>query len=73
MKEALLQRLVNNLFWNFRSGVNLEDPRKAIDGFTVGELFGGSPSKSGKSVNADNALTISAAWRAIQILGGAVS
>lgn len=72
MKEALLQRIVNNIFWNFR-GVNLEDPRKAIDGYTVGELFGGSPSKSGKSVNADNALTISAAWRALQVLGGAGS
>lgn len=71
MKEALLQRLINNYIWSFRSGVNLEDPRKVIDGYTVGELFGGTPSKSGKSVNADNALTISAAWRAIQVLGGA--
>jgi HK97 family phage portal protein len=53
--------------------VNLEDPRKPIDGYTVGELFGGSPSKSGKSVNADNALTISAAWRAINVLSGAAS
>jgi HK97 family phage portal protein len=72
MKEALLQRFVNNWIWSFR-GVNLEDPRKAIDGYTVGELFGGSPSKSGKSVNSDNALTISAAWRALQVLGGAAS
>lgn len=72
-REALLQRLVNNYIWSFRSGVNLEDPRKAIDGYTVGELFGGSPSKSGKSVNPDNALTVSAAWRALQVLGGAGS
>jgi HK97 family phage portal protein len=73
MKEALLQRLVNDFIWNFR-GVNLEDPRRPIDGFTVAELLGGgSASKSGKSVNQDNAMTIAAAWRAIQILGGAVS
>jgi HK97 family phage portal protein len=74
MKEALLQKLFNAVVWNFRSGgVNLEDPRKPIDGYTVAELLGGSPSKSGKSVNADNALTISAMWRAIQILGGAAA
>lgn len=72
-REALLQRFVNNFLWSFRSGVNLEDPRKPIDGYTVGELFGGTPSKSGKSVNSDNALTISAAWRALQVLGGAAS
>jgi HK97 family phage portal protein len=73
MKEALLQRFVNNVIWSFRSGVNLEDPRRPIDGYTVSELLGGSPSKSGKSVNQDNALTVAAAWRAINILGGAVS
>ena len=72
MKEALLERFVNKYIWNTR-GVNLEDPRKPIDGFTVGELFGSHKSSSGKYVNADSALTISALWRAIQILGGSAS
>lgn len=44
-----------------------------VNGFTVGELFGGHKSKSGQNVNNSNALTISSAWRAINILGGAVS
>lgn len=73
MKEALLQRLVNKFIWNTGRAVNLEDPRRPIDGITVEELFNGHTSKSGKSVNTDNALTISALWRAIQILGGAAS
>jgi len=72
MKEAWLQRIVNNFIWNTR-GFNLEDPTKPIDGYTVGELFNGKPTKSGQTVNTDTALTISAIWRAIQILGGAAS
>lgn len=72
MKEAILQRLFNKFIWNIR-GVNLEDPKQKIDGVALDELFGSLSTKSGKSVNQDNALTISAAWRAIQILGGAAS
>lgn len=36
-------------------------------------MFGGAVSKSGKSVSQSSALTLSAAWRSVQILGGAVS
>lgn len=70
MKEAFLQRLFNKFIWNIR-GANFEDPKQKIDGVAIDELFGSLSTKSGKSINTDNALTISAAWRAIQLLGGA--
>lgn len=62
----------NKYIWSER-GYNLEDPTQQINGFTVSEIFGGTPTKSGVSVNANSALTVSAAWRAVQILGGAAS
>lgn len=44
-----------------------------MDGYTLAEVLGGSPSKSGQNVNNDNSLTLSSVWRAIQVLGGASS
>lgn len=69
---ATLQKLWNKFIWETRA-VNLEDPKQKIDGIALDELFNGTASKSGKVVNVDNSLTVSAMWRGIQVLGGAAS
>jgi len=69
---ATFQKFWNKFVWETR-GVNLEDPKQKIDGVALDELFGGPSSKSGVKVNQENALTVSALWRGIAVLGGAAS
>lgn len=72
-REGLIQRLFNNYVWNTRSSVNFNDPRVPINGETIDMFYDGPASKSGKPVNQENAMTVSAMWRGIQVLGGACS
>lgn len=71
--EAYLQRFIRKFIWDSRAGVNFNDPRVPINAETIDVFYDGPPSKSGKYVNADNALTISAMWRGIAVLCGAAS
>jgi HK97 family phage portal protein len=70
---AVLQNIWNKYVWDSSRGVNFENPKTPINADTIDQWFDGPASKSGKSVNADNALTLSAVWRAIAVLTGAAS
>lgn len=71
--EGFFQRLFNDYVWNTRASVNLNNPKVPINGETIDMFYDGPPTKSGKPVTQDNALTVSAMWRGIAVLGGAAS
>lgn len=71
--RGTFQRLFERFVWNSRASYNLNNPKVPINGETIDYLFDGPPTKSGKPVNQDNALTVSAMWRGIAVLGGAAS
>src|SRR5690348_9524674 len=70
MAGALLQRFVNKYIWETRSEgtFNLENPNQAINGFMVDQILGG-----GGPVSYNDALTLSAFYRAIIIKSGVLS
>lgn len=71
--RGLLQRM-RDVLWNTRAQYyNINNPAVPIGGEVIDYLFDGPPSKSGINVTPDNALTVSALWRGIQVLGGAAS
>jgi HK97 family phage portal protein len=74
-QRAFLQRFWERFVYNpnARASVNFNDPRVPISAETIDQFYDGPPAKSGYSVNADNALTVSAFWRGLQVLGGAAS
>jgi HK97 family phage portal protein len=79
LKEAFLQRFVNNFIWNSRTEqradtVNLENPNVPLDGFTLSQVLSGNrPSTSGVLVSPEAALKLSAVWRCLNILSGVIS
>jgi HK97 family phage portal protein len=70
MAGALLQRFINKYVWETRSEgtFNLENPNQAINGFMVDQILGG-----GGPVSYNDALTLSAFYRAIIIKSGVIS
>ncbi len=72
---ATLQRLFNKYIWELpdKRAVNLENPKTPISGWTLDQVLGGNVSKSGRSVSAQGALTISAIYRAVAIKAGFIS
>lgn len=72
---AILQDWINRTIWNFspERAVNLENPKQTISGWSIDEVLGGNTSTSGQSISYDNALTISAVWRASSIRSGLIS
>ena len=70
MEQAFFQKLFNKLVWRSAS---LENPRTPISAETIDQFYDGPPSKSGRSVTVDSALTVSAVWRAVSVLTGSAS
>lgn len=70
-KPAVLQRFFNWAIWN--RAFNLEDPNQKIDGTAIAEIFGGSPSYTGITINEDNALKFSAIWAANRAIADPIS
>ncbi len=72
---AWLERFVDKFIWNTKSKYNLSNPAQPISGEVVDWILdgGGVKSKSGVNITSDTALTVSALWRGIQVLGGACS
>jgi HK97 family phage portal protein len=64
---ARFQEWFNTYIWETKS-VNLENPRAPINGFTVGEMFGG-----GGPISYNASLTLSAFYRAEVIKSGILS
>lgn len=75
--EAMLERFVNRYVYNFskrEERFNLENPNQVIDGYTVGEILGGSErTKSSVNVTVENSLSLSAVYRCVAILSGIIS
>jgi len=66
---AVFQDFFNRYVWDTRSGgVNLENPRVPINGFTLDQVLGG-----GGPVSYDASLTLSAFYRAVVIKSGVLS
>lgn len=73
MATARLQDWFYRNVWaprEYREGVNLENPRVPLNGITLQEALGGSMTSSGRTVGYGDANTISAVWRAMQIIEG---
>ena len=72
--QAKLQQFWNKFIWNTEERyANLENPKIPINGFTLDQILGANVSKSGRSVSAQGALTISAIYRAVAIKAGILS
>jgi len=69
-KPALIQGLWNKYVWSPRS---LENPNTPINDLTITEILGGRKTRSGQSITSETALSISAVWACVRILGGIIS
>jgi HK97 family phage portal protein len=68
------QKLWNEWVWSTEErSVNLENPRMPISGWALDQVLGANVSKSGRSISAQGALTISAIYRAVAIKAGFLS
>lgn len=75
-KKPFLFNIIDRYIWpvSKEERFNLENPNQVIDGFTVGEILGGSArSKAGVSVSIANATSLSAVYRCVAILSGIIS
>lgn len=52
---------------------SLENPQVPISSPAISELFDGTPSDSGVRVTEDKALTMSAVWRAVNLIAGSIA
>lgn len=74
--QGKFERWFNDTIWNTNReerGVNLEDPRQIISGYSLDQILGGYTSHSGRSISAAGALTLSAVYRAVAIKSGFIS
>lgn len=67
MEQAYLQKFVTKFIWRSASW---ENPKNPINADAIDTWYDGPASKTGIHVNSDNALTISAVWRAAALLSG---
>ena len=69
--DGLLQKFYKRFIWNTEErGVNLENPKIPINGFTLDQILGGNVSSTGNTVSHNSILALSAVYRAVAIKSG---
>lgn len=74
--QGKLQEFFNRYIWNLSGEsryVNLEDPKQPISGWALDQVLGGNISGTGRAISVNNALTLSAVYRAVAIKAGFIS
>ena len=70
--QGFIIKAFKYLFTDTRA-FTLENPNTPINGTTVGQLFGGTESYTGESVDTKTALNFSAVWACTRILSDVIS
>lgn len=72
--QGKLQEIFNKYIWNTEErGVNLENPKVPISGWTLDQVLGATTSSTGRSISQEGLLTLSAVYRAVAIKSGLIS
>ncbi len=72
--EGYFQSIWKKYVWNTEErGVNLENPKIPISGWTLDQILGTNTSSTGRSISANGAMTLSAVYRAVAIKAGFIS